>query len=102
MGANQILQEIKESGVAGEQFWYIYALVVTALLALLVTAIIFLVKGFLTKFLTDIKETNKELAGSITKLTTMVQLHDLQLEHLDEDVKEHERKIEDLIKRRTK
>lgn len=95
MDASSVLEKIKESGIAGEQFWYIYAIVVTGLLVLLITAIIILVKGFLTRFLSDIKDTHKQFADSITKLTEsntylseMVKLHDYQIKHLDDDIKD--------------
>jgi hypothetical protein len=95
MDAVEVLKEIKESGAGGQEFWYIYAIIVTILLLLLVTAIILLVKGFLTKFLKDMKETNHNFADSIaeltrngTKLTKMVELHDYQIKRLDEDIKE--------------
>lgn len=95
MDANQILEEIDRSGLVGPKFWYIYAIVVTSLLVLLITFIIILVKGFLTRFLVDIKETNGRFAESIEKLTVsnthltkMVELHDYQIKHLEDDVKE--------------
>ena len=102
MDPNQVLETINESGIAGPQFWYIYALVVTSLLVLLIIAIITLIRGFLTKFLADIKDTNAKFAESIEKLTqsntkldVLVRLHDEQIKDLQDDVK-------DISKRRTR
>lgn len=94
MDTIEVLKKVGESG-APTQFWYVYGVVVTSLLGLLTTGVILLVKGFLTGFLKDIKETNNKFADSIAQLTTsnsnlinMVKLHDYQIKHLDEDVKE--------------
>lgn len=102
MEPNQVLETIKESGIAGPQFWYIYALVVTSLLVLLIIAIITLIRGFLTKFLADIRDTNEKFATSIdkltqstNKLTILVDLHDADIKALKSDVK-------DISKRRTR
>lgn len=98
------LKELQESGI-GDQFWYVYAIVVTSLLVGLVTAIIFLIKGFLTKFLSDIKETHNQFAESITMLTrnttdlqSMVKLHENELKNQKEDIEKHDKKIEEILK----
>jgi hypothetical protein len=98
MDAVKILQEIKESGLDQSdpaRFWYVYAIIVTVLLVLLITGVILLVKGFLTSFLADIKDTNQKFAASIEKLTVsnanltkMMELHDYQIGHLEQDIKE--------------
>lgn len=111
MDATEALKAIKEAGLdRGDPatFWYIYGIAVTSILLLLIGLIIVLIKGFLAKFLSDIKETNAKFALSIEKLTisnenltmsnasltTMMRLHDHQIKHLEEDVK-------DLSKRRS-
>lgn len=95
MQAQEILKEVKESGLVADGFWYIYALIVTSLLVALVVTIIFLVKGFLTKFLADIKVTHAQFAESIRSLTnittdlhTMVKLHDKDITYIKEDIVE--------------
>lgn len=95
MDASQILETVKDSGLADDQFWYVYAVVVTALLVLLTAGIVVSVKGFLSSFLKDIKDTNQKFSLSIekltdndTKLTSMVELHEYQLERIEADIKE--------------
>ena len=102
MQAQEILKEVKESGLVTDGFWYVYALVVTSLLVGLVITIIFLVKGFLTRFLADIKVTHAQFAESIRMLTrttddlhTMVKLHEKDIAYIKEDVaeiKEHSKR----------
>jgi Tfp pilus assembly protein PilO len=100
MDAMDILKEIKEVDPDNIGFWYIYGVVVTMILVILVTTISILVKGFLTSFLTDIKSTHKQFAESIAKLTAMVGLHENEIEHLKEDSKRHDDDIKELVRRR--
>lgn len=95
MQAQEILREVKDSGLVKDGFWYIYALIVTSLLVALVVTIIFLVKGFLNKFLKDIKATHAQFAESIKMLTltqndlhTMVKLHEKDIGYMKEDIGE--------------
>lgn len=103
MDAGNILETVKNSGLANDQFWYVYAVVVTALLVLLTTGIVVSVKGFLASFLKDIKDTNQKFSLSIekltendSKLTEMVKLHEVQIKYIEEDIKE----MKDTNKRR--
>lgn len=95
MQAQELLKEVKDSGLVTDGFWYIYALIVTSLLVGLVVTIIFLVKGFLTRFLADIKITHAQFSESIRMLTrttddlhTMVKLHEKDIEYIKEDLGE--------------
>lgn len=100
MDTLDILKEIREADPENTSFWYIYGIIVTMILVILVTTIIILVKGFLTSFLKDIKDTHKDFAESISKLTAMVQLHENEIEHLKDDSKRHEGDIKELERRR--
>lgn len=93
MQAQEILKEVKDSGLVSTGFWYVYSLVVTSLLVTLIVSIIYLVKSFLTKFQTDIKETHSQFAKSIEMLTRtttdlhlMVELHENEFKHIKEDI----------------
>lgn len=95
MEPSEILKEVKSSGVAGETFWYIYSLVITGLLVTLIVAIIILVKGFLARFLNDMKSTHASFSNSIALLTettgelkTMVKIHEKELQNHKEDIDE--------------
>lgn len=95
MQAQEILKEVKDSGMVSDGFWYVYSLTVTSLLVLLIVSIIWLVKGFLLKFQSDIKETHEQFAKSIVMLTnttndlaSIVKLHESEFTHLKEDIHE--------------
>lgn len=103
MQPQEILKEAHNSGLTDTGFWYIYSLAVTSLLASLILIIIFLSRGALRKFQSDIKKTHDQFAESITILTKtsndmmlMVKLHDNEIQHLKDDVRE----LKDKPKRR--
>lgn len=99
MEPQEILKEIKDTGMATNTFWYIYSLVITGLLVTLIVAIIILVKGFLTRFLNDMKATHASFSNSISLITEtnnelkiIVKLHEQELKNHKEDIDELKRR----------
>lgn len=88
MQPEDILREIKDSGMVQPEFWYIYSLVITTLLVSLIISIIILVRGFLSSFMSEMKITNTQFSKSIAALTTMIEVHEVEISHNKEDIKE--------------
>lgn len=82
MGANQVLDTIKESGIAPAEFWYLSTLILTAILVLFIGILIFFVKAFFKK----LQETLQFFAVSINKLTTMTEVHDVEIKNLKDRI----------------
>ena len=99
MEPTELLKEMKESGLTGEAFWYIYSLVITGLLVALIVAIIILVKNFLARFLNDMKATHASFSNSISLITEtnnelkiIVKLHEQELKNHKEDIDDLKRR----------
>lgn len=72
------LTAIKESGMAPPEFWYLATFVLLGLIALLMTVIIF----FGSRFFKKLDTTLDSFSLSITKLTEMTTIHDVEIKAL--------------------
>lgn len=86
------IEAIKESGVAPNEFWYLSTLILTGILVLFIGVLIFFVKGFFVK----LEKTLEGFAESIQDLTTMVKLHEKDINYIKGDIVE----LKDKPKRR--
>ena len=64
------LQELKNAG-APIQFWYVLVIALVGILMLLISILIYLVKGFFER-----------MEDTLTKLTDMVHVHDVEIKIL--------------------
>lgn len=74
----ETLEQIKESGVAPTEFWYLSTLILTAILILFIGVLIFFVKGFFTR----LQETLDGFQESIKQLTDITKLHDWEISNI--------------------
>lgn len=82
------IEAIKESGIAPAEFWYLSTLILTGILVLFIGVLIFFVKSFFN----ELKDTITTLSQNVIKLTTMVEVHDIEIKHAKDDIKELEKR----------
>lgn len=73
------LEQIKESGIAPNEFWYLSTLILTGILVVFMGVLIFFVKGFFS----ELKETIDELKDNLTELKSISKVHENRLANLE-------------------
>lgn len=92
----ETFQQIKESGLAPNEFWYLATLILTAILVIFMAMLIFFVKGFFS----ELKTTIKELVDSVGYLKNLATAYGADITQLKKDVGEAQDDIKALEKRR--
>lgn len=92
----ETFQQIKESGLAPNEFWYLATLILTAILVIFMAMLIFFVKGFFS----ELKTTIKELVDSVGYLKNLAAAYGSDITQLKKDVNEAQSDIKNLEKRR--
>ena len=80
MDATQVLEQIKDSGVAPAEVWFISTIVLTSILIAFIAILIFFVKNFFQR----LQLTIDGFQESIDKLTKITERHDWEIDAIKE------------------
>lgn len=84
----ETLEKIHQSGIAPSEFWYIASLALLTLLVIFMAILIYFVK----ESFTDFKGTLKSLSDNMVTLSSLVKVHDVEINRAQEDIKNLEKR----------